>query len=60
MDRQIQQLTGRVEKLERELAKNSKNSSRPPSSDPPSARKTGKPTRARRANVTSPPRSRSP
>lgn len=35
MDRQIQQLTGRVERLERELAKNSRNSSRPPSSDPP-------------------------
>jgi transposase len=33
MDRQIQQLTGRVERLERELAKNSRNSSRPPSSD---------------------------
>jgi transposase len=43
MDRQIGQLTGRVEKLERELAKNSKNSSRPPSSDPPSARTAGKP-----------------
>jgi transposase len=34
MDRQIGQLTGRVERLERELAKNSRNSSRPPSSDP--------------------------
>jgi transposase len=34
MDRQIQQLTGRVERLERELRKNSRNSSRPPSSDP--------------------------
>jgi hypothetical protein len=45
MDRQIGQLTGRVEKLELELAKNSESSSRPPSSDPPSARKAGKPAR---------------
>lgn len=43
MDRQIQQLTGRVERLERELAKNSRNSSRPPASDPPG--KKGKPAR---------------
>ncbi len=35
MDRRIQQLEARVEKLERQLAKNSENSSRPPSSDPP-------------------------
>jgi transposase len=35
MDRQIQQLTGRVERLEAELRKNSRNSSRPPSSDRP-------------------------
>jgi transposase len=45
MDRQIQALTGRVERLERELAKNSKNSSRPPSSDSPSARKVSRPAR---------------
>jgi transposase len=35
MDRQIQTLTARVDRLERELAKNSRNSSRPPSSDRP-------------------------
>jgi transposase len=38
MDRRIEQLEGRVEKLERELAKSSRNSSRPPSSDPPGKR----------------------
>jgi transposase len=45
MDRQIEQLTGRVERLERELAKNSGNSSRPPSSDSPASRKSKKPAR---------------
>jgi transposase len=35
MDRRIQQLEARVEKLERRLAKSSRNSSLPPSSDPP-------------------------
>ena len=35
MDRRIQQLDARVEKLERQLARNSGNSSSPPSSDPP-------------------------
>jgi transposase len=35
MDRQIGQLTARVERLEREVGKNSRNSSAPPSSDPP-------------------------
>jgi transposase len=35
MDRQIQQLTARVDRLERELRKNSRNSSQPPSQDRP-------------------------
>jgi transposase len=35
MDRQIQQLTARVDRLERELRRNSRNSSLPPSSEPP-------------------------
>jgi transposase len=35
MDRRIRQLEARVEKLERELAKSSRNSSLPPSADPP-------------------------
>jgi uncharacterized protein DUF6444 len=37
MDRRIQQLEARVEKLERQLTRNSHNSSVPPSADPPSA-----------------------
>ncbi len=37
MDLRIQQLEARVEKLERELRKSSRNSSRPPSSDLPSS-----------------------
>ena len=37
MERRIQQLEARVEKPERQLAKSSRNSSLPPSSDPPSA-----------------------
>ena len=37
MDRRIRQLEARVEKLERELARSSRNSSLPPSSDPPGA-----------------------
>jgi transposase len=39
MDAQIQQLTGRVEKLERELGRSSRNSSLPPSSDPPAVKR---------------------
>jgi transposase len=36
MDRQIQQLTGRVAQLERRVNRSSRNSSQPPSADPPS------------------------
>lgn len=39
MDRRVQQLEARVEKLERQLAKSSANSSQPPSSDPPGKRR---------------------
>jgi transposase len=39
LDRQVGLLTARVERLERELAKNSRNSSRPPSQDPRGAGK---------------------
>lgn len=39
MDRRIQQLEARVEKLERGLRKDSRNSSAPPSSDPPGKRR---------------------
>jgi Family of unknown function (DUF6444) len=39
MDRRIQQLETRVEKLERQLTKSSRNSSLPPSSDPPGKRR---------------------
>ena len=42
MDRQIEQLTSRVDRLERELRKSSRNSSRPPSSDPPSEARGGR------------------
>ncbi len=42
MDRRIVQLEARVEKLERQLAKNSGNSSQPPSTDPPRAPGRGK------------------
>ena len=39
MDRRIQQLEARVEKLERQLSKSSRDSSLPPSSDPPGKRR---------------------
>ena len=42
MDRRIRQLEARVEKLERELSRDSRNSSAPPSSDPPNRPKRGK------------------
>jgi transposase len=54
MDRQIRQLTARVERLEREVRKTSRNSDRPPSSDrpggkPPSGRGKGPSPRQRGA-----------
>jgi transposase len=45
MDRQIQQLTARVDRLERELARNSRNSSRPPSSDSAGKKQGSRPAR---------------
>lgn len=42
MDRRFRQLEARVEELERELAKNSCNSSLPPSSDPPGKRRSAR------------------
>ncbi len=39
MDRRMQQLEARVQKLERQLSKSSRNSSLPPSSDPPGKRR---------------------
>lgn len=39
MDRRIRELEARVEKLERQLSKSSRNSSVPPSSDPPGKRR---------------------
>ncbi len=39
MDRRIQQLEARVEKLERELTRSSRNSSRPPSTDQPGVKR---------------------
>ncbi len=49
MDRRIEQLEARVEKLERQLSRSSRNSSRPPSLDPPGiAPKRGKDSSGRR------------
>ncbi len=49
MDRRIQQLEARVETLERQLGRSSRNSSRPPSSDPPgTASNRGKDSSGRR------------
>jgi hypothetical protein len=54
MDRRIQQLEARVEKLERQLSRSSRNSSRPPSSDPPgSTPKRGKDSAGRRPGAQS-------
>ena len=43
MDRQIEQLGARVDRLEREVRKNSRNSSQPPSSDRPGGVSSGRP-----------------
>jgi transposase len=43
MDRQIEQLGARMDRLEREVRKNSRNSSQPPSSDRPGSESSGRP-----------------